>query len=758
MSDVTPQTSDRDVLLAWRRAPKADSLQPIVHRYAALVYASAYRRTGGDDALAVEITRAVFLTFARRARKLSRKTIVADWLFGTTRLATRKARRSRWWPWRWFKRRKRTSTPDPSNVWNCVAPKFDRAIDRLPTRKRRAFLLLIVLGFEPAEAARILRIRQARARKRAEVVLKRFTKKWRKPGHVDAETFAREIREHACAPPSDDLATNICEEIAPTLSRRPRQKLARRVLTSLALKRLRRRIVLASACIVALAVCAATIAWRVDSRSGFSRLLTLYMESAVRLEAYTIKGLAAPAKPWPATPQTAALDATRIHTAEEIYNTTNIWTAHLSFSRKSWNEIQPRRIGPMPNFFQPDGSFLLRNPVASRSGLAGVLGFEFDWTHADFEFGGVHFTNVAARIKGNGSHLLSLYGDKRAFKVDLNKYVKGQKLAGEDEFTFNNLVVDRSYMADALGYEFFRDAGVPAPRTAFAYLSASIAGKWNRKPLGLYVMVEPVDAHFTADRFGSRKVPLFKPVTYRLFEDLGKDWSAYRDVYDAKAEPTPEQQRRIIDFARLVSNASDAEFALHVGEFLDLEEFAKFLAGQVLLVNYDGILFDGQNFYLYLDPKSGKFGFIPWDLDSSWGSFPVWSTQERERASIWHPWVGENKFLERVMAVEEFKKLYRSSLEDFLARLFVPERLFQRMDELAAVIRPAVAAESDFRLVRFEKALSNRWEEPPFLSGGWADRPVHQMKRFIEKRAHFVRQQLDGKSHGMILKRPPRGW
>jgi spore coat protein H len=487
-------------------------------------------------------------------------------------------------------------------------------------------------------------------------------------------------------------------------------------------------------------------------------MFTLYLELAVRSEAYTIKGLAAPAKPWPTNTQELKLDANQVQTAEELYRTTNIWLAHLSFSREAWKAIQPKRNAPMPNFFQPDGSFLLRNPNASRSGLAGVLGFEFDWAHADFEFGGVPFTNVAARIKGNGSHLLSLYGDKRAFKIDLNKNVKGQKLAGEDELTFNNLVADRSFIAEALGYEFFRDAGVPAPRTAFAYLNESVAGKWDHKPLGLYVMVEPVDAHFTRERFGSRKVPIFKPVTYHLFEYVGDDWSAYADAYDAKTEAKPEQQRRVIDFTRLVSKASDAEFAAHVAEFLDLDEFAKFLAGQVILANYDGILFDGQNFYVYLDPRSDKFGFIPWDLDASWGSFAVWFTEERERASIWHPWVGTNHFLERVMVVDEFKKLYRAALEDDLARLFVPERLFRRMDELASVVRPAVTAESDFRLARFEKALADHWQNPPERGGGWADRPVHQMKRFIEKRAYSVRQQLDGKSRGMILKRPPRGW
>jgi spore coat protein CotH len=309
-------------------------------------------------------------------------------------------------------------------------------------------------------------------------------------------------------------------------------------------------------------------------------------------------------------------------------------------------------------------------------------------------------------------------------------------------------------MSDALGYEFFRDAGVPAPRTAYAWLTVSAKGKWDRKPLGLYAMVEPVDAEFAAEHFDSKKTPVFKPVTYQLFEHMGDEWTAYAEIYDLKTKATAKQEQRVIDFARLVSSATDTEFAERVGSFLDLDEFARFLAGEVLLSSYDGILSDGQNFYVYLDPRSNKFGFIPWDLDLAWGNFFLLGTKtERERASIWHPWVGENRFLERVMAVEEFRKIYRAHLEDFSTRLFVSSRLDQRIDELAAVVRGPVAAESDFRLDKFDQAVGNKPLAPSRGNSQGADRPAHQLKRFIEKRAISVRQQLDGKSNGMILKR-----
>ena len=160
---------------------------------------------------------------------------------------------------------------------------------------------------------------------------------------------------------------------------------------------------------------------------------------------------------------------------------------------------------------------------------------------------------------------------------------------------------------------------------------------------------------------------------------------------------------------------------------------------------------------MYLHPRSNKFGFIPWDLDSAWGHFWLAGKEEFERASIWHPWVGENRFIERVMAVEEFRRIYRGHLEDFLARLFVPERLHRRIDEMVAVIRDPVSAESAFRLNKFEQAVGLKPLTPsPGESKSGVNHPPHQLKPFIEGRARSVRRQLDGISKGVIVK-PPKG-
>src|ERR1043165_5936293 len=80
------------------------SLQTLVERYLAFVYSSALRRTG-DAAQAAEVTRAVFLVLARRARRLRKNTVLPGRLFHLTAIACRKLTRKhfgrlrRFWQW-----------------------------------------------------------------------------------------------------------------------------------------------------------------------------------------------------------------------------------------------------------------------------------------------------------------------------------------------------------------------------------------------------------------------------------------------------------------------------------------------------------------------------------------------------------------------------------------------------------------------------------------------------------------------------------
>lgn len=461
---------------------------------------------------------------------------------------------------------------------------------------------------------------------------------------------------------------------------------------------------------------------------------------------------AGPRVPYPGPEPSAA----QVTNSAGLFVPTNLWSVHLRFSTSQWDAVQPRRIPPLRGWLQADGSPLLRNPRAARAGLAGVLGFDQPWSQADLTFADVALTNVAIRFKGNGTFMGALGSAARPFKIDLDRHVAGRLFAGQSELNLHNLVADASLLRDTLAYEYFRGAGVPAPRTAYARVSLTVDGRWEQGFLGLYLLVENPDGHWLADALGTAGGAVFKPVTLELFHDLGDDWNLYEPVYDPKTPVSEAQRLRLRELARLVTHADDAEFARRADEFLDLPATARFLATEALLSNYDSLFDNGQNFILWLDPRTQRFGFSPWDLDHSWGEFPFAGTpDQRVRADLWHPWIGTNRFLERLYGVDAFRTLYREELTRQLDSLFVPDRLHRRIDELAGAIRPAVAGEPEERLQQFELAVQGRPEtrSSDKAAAHARRRPAHDLKDFISRRAAEARAQLEGRSAGVIIRR-----
>ena len=170
-----------------------------------------------------------------------------------------------------------------------------------------------------------------------------------------------------------------------------------------------------------------------------------------------------------------------------------------------------------------------RNGVSSS-----LLGLDFEYVRAVLEFEGKTFPDVAVRYKGNGTFMESRSSLKRPLKIDLNKHVKGQKLAGVTTLNLHNNVTDAGMMNEVLSHRLYRDAGVPAPRTAYARVFVTVPGEYDRKYLGLYSLVENVDKNFVADRGPSSGGAILKPCIPDVFADLGDDWAAYEQMYDPK--------------------------------------------------------------------------------------------------------------------------------------------------------------------------------------------------------------------------------
>lgn len=387
-----------------------------------------------------------------------------------------------------------------------------------------------------------------------------------------------------------------------------------------------------------------------------------------------------------AAPQDAGpTNVTSIRPAD-FFTATKVWKAHLSMSADAWQAMQPQQ-SPGGGFGLRGGRFL--GPPGGRNGVAARQGIEFDYVRATLTIDDWTFPDVAVRYKGNGSYLRATRAgsDKISLKVDLNKHVKGQKLAGLTTINFQNNITDIGWMNEVLAYRLYRDAGALAPRTAYAQVYLTVEGREPRY-LGLYSISENVDDNFFEERFGTKKGAILKPSTQDLFTDWGPDWSAYDQSYDPKTDLTDAQKQRVIALGRLVSHATDEEFAAAIGDFVDLDDFARYFAVLAWLANHDSLLQNGQNFYTYLHPDTNRMHFIAWDQDFSFGN-----SRNNGSLSIYHPWAGNSPFLTRLYAVDAFRSRYLARMAEFSERLFVPERFAQQVAEIGPAIRPSVELE-----------------------------------------------------------------
>jgi spore coat protein CotH len=264
-------------------------------------------------------------------------------------------------------------------------------------------------------------------------------------------------------------------------------------------------------------------------------------------------------------------------------------------------------------------------------------------------------------------------------------------------------------MNEVLAYRLYRDAGALAPRTTYAQVYLTV-GSQPRSYLGLYSISENVDENFAEDRFGTRKGAIFKPSTEDLFADWGSDWQRYNQSYDPKTDLTEAQKQRVIALGRLVSNAKEEEFAARIGDFVDLDDFARYFAVLVWISNHDSLLQNGQNFYTYLHPETNRMHFIAWDQDFSFGN-----GRSNYGVSILTP-AGSSRFLARMYNVEAFRTKYFARMTEFSDRLFLADRFRQQVGEVAPAIRPSIQLEGEEWLPSFDAIASGKSGIVPFVT------------------------------------------
>ncbi len=175
---------DMALLREYANSNSETAFESLVSRRVGFVYSAALRQTR-DPHLAEEVTQAVFIILAQKAGRISDKTILAGWLFRTTRFAALAQMRAD------AKRRRREQEANmqseiqptaPVLFWEQMSPLLDEALATLGETDRQAVLLRFFENKSLAEVGSHLGTGEDTARKRVSRALEKLHRYFSKHG------------------------------------------------------------------------------------------------------------------------------------------------------------------------------------------------------------------------------------------------------------------------------------------------------------------------------------------------------------------------------------------------------------------------------------------------------------------------------------------------------------------------------------------------------------------------------------------------
>ncbi|TFH72003.1 CotH kinase family protein [Cellulomonas sp. HD19AZ1] len=198
--------------------------------------------------------------------------------------------------------------------------------------------------------------------------------------------------------------------------------------------------------------------------------------------------------------------------------------------------------------------------------------------------------------------------------IRLDKYVDGQQYAGRTDLVVRGSSTQSS-LNEAVALQVLALADVPAEQATYVRLSVNGGDERLRLVLDL-----PDDDLWNADTFENPGIT-YKADSEGDWSYRGEDASAYADAFEVKSStsslPEDEQYTPLIELLALVNDASDEEFAAQLGDHLDVDAFARYLAAQDVVQNWDDIDGPGNNSYLRWDETTGLFTVVAWDQNLS---------------------------------------------------------------------------------------------------------------------------------------------
>ena len=258
-------------------------------------------------------------------------------------------------------------------------------------------------------------------------------------------------------------------------------------------------------------------------------------------------------------------------------------------------------------------------------------------------------------------------------------------------------------MRQSIAYEVFRRAGIPAPRCNFASVTV------NGKSLGIYTHVEAIKEPFLKRHFNSANGNLYEGGR----SDFRPGWF---QNFEIKNNPNTNHRADLEAATRAIDSAKESLMPV-VERYFNVEEFFLYWAVESLINFGDGYAGNANNFYLYHDPATDRFIFIPWGADTVFYPGRGLNSAKGDPKSV----IGVGILANRLYNSPDGAERYRKTLKRILGHVWNEEALLLEVDRLEALINSVFPSDAQE------------------LKGN-----VEGVRQFIKTRRSVIQPELDG--------------
>ncbi len=266
--------------------------------------------------------------------------------------------------------------------------------------------------------------------------------------------------------------------------------------------------------------------------------------------------------------------------------------------------------------------------------------------------------NVGFRVRGNTSR----GADKKSFKISFNEYMQGKKFKGIEKMNLIGQHNDPSLLRYWLSLNILTENNLISSRSSFIKLY--INGEYK----GVYLNVEHIDDEFIQKRFiGNDQGNLYKCTWGADLKYIGSNPSSYFGAYELKTNKVANDFSKLIQFIDSLNHIDDEDFPCFIEENFEVEMYLKTLAAEMIIGHWDGYAFNKNNYYLYRQPSNGKFVFIEYDMDNTFGIdwFGIdWANRD------FNSWHNTNRpIIVRLFSYPFYRDFFNSHLDQILTDL-----------------------------------------------------------------------------------------